>query len=230
MDINKYDEKTKSLIELCLEQQRTRDPKALSSLEALKKVAEKAKDNELLGFACFYIANTHYRMNLNNHHFRSYLVKGISCLQQTDDYALLARSYNYVGIDACNNGCFDVAYHYFMMAQRILDPLDEPYMKSIVAVNLGQLYARLGNFHLARQTIRLAIQLAGTPADDFYYDYNFVGCCCMDGFLSIQLKDYKSAKASDETIRLVEERVPEGTLMGMHVMMFILRAEHSGFH
>ena len=225
MDINTYDEKTAALIRTCLEQQRTRNPKAIASLESLKKIAEKTKDNSLLGFACFYLANTHYRMNLNYHHFRSYLVKGISCLQQTDDYSLLARSYNYVGIDASNNGCYDVAYHYFMMSQRIVEPMNDPYLESIISVNLGQLYARLGNDHLARQTIRLSIQQAEKSVDDLYYLHNLISCHCLDGMLSIRLKDYKSAHKTDDIIRELMETTDDESLMGSQLLVLILRTE-----
>ena len=225
MDPKRYDAETTKLIETCMELQKKRDPKALASLEALRKIAEKKNDSALCGFAYFYLANTHYRLELNHHHFRSYLVKAIGFLQESNEKDLLARAYNYVGLDASNNGCYDVSYHYFMTAQRLVEELDDAYIKGIVLTNLGQLYARLGNTHLARQTIRLSLQLAEGREDDLYYFHNLISAHYLDGVFSIRLSDYDGARKADTAIRVLEAMKPADALMGAQIVIHFLRAE-----
>ncbi|MBR0164796.1 MAG: hypothetical protein IJQ12_09000 [Lachnospiraceae bacterium] len=226
MNIDRYDSQTATLIRTCLEQQKTLDPKVLKTLAQLKKTATRKKDDALLGFTYFYYANVHYLMELNYDNFRTYLVKAISHLQKANEPALLGRAYNFIGVDACNMGSYDVAYHYFMMALHVAETNRTlEYLKGVINANIGMLYMRLGNDQMARQIIRMSIKQTVIDKDDIFYYHNLISCHYLDGVLSLRLGDVKGAERADQAIAKIEKEPIDPGVTGAQIVIHVLRAE-----
>lgn len=226
MQIDKYDADTAALIRSCLEQQKKLDPKVLKTLAQLKKTAARKKDDALLGFTYFYYANVHYLMELNYENFRTYLVKAISHLQKADEPALLGRAYNFIGVDACNMGSYDVAYHYFMMALHVAESSRSlEYLKGVVNANVGMLYMRLGNDQMARQLMRISIKQTVADRDDIFFYHNLISCHYLDGVLSLRLNDIAGAERADRAIAKIEKEPIDPGVTGAQIVIHVLRAE-----
>ncbi|MBQ4416493.1 MAG: tetratricopeptide repeat protein [Butyrivibrio sp.] len=194
MDLTGYDRQTDALLEKLHEQKKGLHPGVFRTLSALKKIAEEEEDIALLGYVYYQRADAYYSLDKGYDRFRSELAKAISCLQRADDPALLARAYNMVGIDACNNGSLDVAYYYFTMSLRTAEEAGDPYLEGLANSNIGQVFFELGNLKRARQYVRKSTrQQQGLHMDDVYYYHNMINSWYTDGLLSIRLGDIKSA-------------------------------------
>lgn len=206
MDMSLYDAKTASLIQKVLSQQKEMDPGVFRSIARLKRIAKEADDAALLGFAYYQQADACYTMEVDYAKFRKCLGKAIGYLRDSEDAELLVRAYNFVGIDASNNGSYDVAYYYYMMALRAVENLNNDYLKGIVNANIGQIYYRLGNVKEARKYVRLSNrQQKNGDKNDIYYYHNLINGYFMEAMMDIALGETALVKELNAKIEKTEE-------------------------
>ena len=226
MDLGGYNTETIELIESVHAQKRRMSKDILRTLNRLDKIALKSGDNALRGFAQFHLADAYYALELDYNRFRKHLEKAIAVLQNADEPELLARSYNYVGIDANNNGSFDIAYHYFSNALQLLERIDNNYLKSIINDNIGQVYARLGQPKEAIKYVRLSnkLQLLA-PKTDGYYHQNLIAGYFSEAVLSIELNQIKRAEQIGKKIDRIERECNGVLPTGVEIPVSFLRLQ-----
>ena len=143
-------------------------------LRRLKRIALKENDHGLLGFAYYGIAEAYYSLELDYANFRKNLQKAIENLHRSNETDLLARAYNFIGIDAMNNGCFDIAYHYYMTSLRVASTVDDSVVTGIASSNVAQVFLLLDDLKKAKYYSRQSIINEEGHTEDVYYYRNIV--------------------------------------------------------
>ncbi len=206
MNIKKYNKEIQSLNKKMLEQKRSIDPRIFETLSALMEKAEELNDNNLLGYVHYHLADSLYTFEVDYVRFKNHLAKAISYFQSIDDKEMLVRSYNYVGIDASNNGSYDVAYYHFMNALDIAEDINSPYLLGIVNGNIGQIFANIHDYHRALDYLHSSSeqQLEGDPNDVYYYQ-NIINGYFSEGVINVFLGNIEEARRLDNEIRKIEK-------------------------
>ena len=224
MDINKYDASTIALIEKVFEQKQNMSDDVLETLSQLKEVAYEQKDFALQGFVHFHIADALYSLERGWDSFRENLAKAVSFFTLAGDNELLARAYNYVGLDALNNGSYDVAYFYYMNAIHTCEQSGNNYLLSIINNNIGQVYARMHRYEKALEYVRISTELqAQSSKDDFYYYQNMINGYFSEGMLSALMGDVEGAKEADARIVQMEKEADVSNNPSVVLPIFMLR-------
>ena len=224
MDINKYDSHTVELIEKVFEQKLNITEEVLDTLNRLKEVAYEMEDYALQGFVHFHMADALYTFEKDYTSFRENLAKAISFFELAGENELLARAYNYVAVDALNNGSFDVAYLYLMNAMHTCEKIENTYLLSIIYNNIGQVYARMHSYEKAIEYVREGTRLqALSPKDDFYYYQNMICGYFSEGMLNALRGDIAGTKEVDAEIAQLEKEADVSNMPNVFMPLAILR-------
>ena len=224
MNTQKYGQKIAELIELVFEQKNSNSEAVFRTLSRLMKAAKENGDYTLLGFTHFHLADALYTFEKSYTKFRENLARAIYFFQLGDDAELLARAYNYVSVDALNNGSFDVAYLYLMNALHTCENLDNNYLLSIINNNIGQVYARMKNYKKALKYVRLGNKLqALSPKDDYYYHQNMINGYFSEGILCCLLEDLAGADRADRKIAKLEQERDMSDIPSVFIPISLLR-------
>ena len=208
MDYFLYDQPTKELINNCEQLTISGDIKALSVLKKLKNIAENNNDNSLMGFVYFYYANWYYD-SLEYEKFQNSLEKAIHYLLRSNEYELLARSYNFFAIDAQNNDAYDVAYSYYMSALRFINNKEDSYVSGVITVNLANYYLEIGDYKTARKYFRQGIKYIEKNTNDPFYYHNLMATIVNDGLNSLNMNDIKSAQKAFDKAKEVYKKLED---------------------
>ncbi len=230
MDIGKYDSSTKELIEKVYEQKLNISEEVLDTLARLKEVAYEMEDFALQGFVHFHMADALYTFEKGYASFRENLAKAISFFELAGENELLARAYNYVAVDALNNGSFDVAYLYLMNAMHTCEKIENNYLLSLINNNIGQVYARMHSYEKAIDYVREGTRLQGLSSkDDFYYYQNMINGYFSEGMLSALMGDVEGAKKANAEIAKLEEEADISNTPSVFIPLSMLRVIISVF-
>ena len=224
MDLAKYDASTAELIEKVFEQKRNISEDVLETLSRLEEAAYEIEDFALQGFVHFHIADALYTFEKGYAGFRENLAKAISFFELAGENELLARAYNYVAVDALNNGSFDVAYLYLMNAMHTCEKIENTYLLSIINNNIGQVYARMRSYEKAIDYVRIGNKLqALCSKDDFYYYQNMINGYFSEGMLCALAGDVEGAKEANLKIAQLEEETDVANTPSVFLPISMLR-------
>ena len=224
MDLSKYDHETRALIELIDEQKSSMSEEVLDTVARLLAIAEKMDDYELRGLAHFDFADALFAFEKDYDEFRHHLARAIYYFGLTDEKALLARSYNFVAIDALNNGSYDVAYSYLMNAVQTCEELDDNYLLSIINNNIGQVYGRMGSYEKGIEYIRLSNkQQEMCSKEDAYYYQNLISGYFVEGSMYALMDDLPGAMEGDRKIAEVEKEIDISSDTSLYIPVSMLR-------
>ena len=200
MDIKKYDKNTQELIKECENLYASNNKLLLRQLRQLEGIAKEIEDNGLLGLVYFYYANWYYDYS-QFEKFQNSLKQAIHSLLRSNDYELLARSYNFFGINAQINDAYDVAYTYYMNALQFTNEEESPSVTGIVIHNLANFYYEIGDYQIAKKYFHKALKLIKENKDDPLYHRNLIIACLSDGTNSLAMKDLAAAKKTHLIIK-----------------------------
>ncbi len=224
MNIQNYDSKTVELIEKVFEQKRLMDEDIFNTLPVLLERAQELEDYTLQGFAHFHIADAYFAFEKGYKKFRENLARCIYCFNLGGEKELLTRAYNFVAIDALNNGSFDVAYFYLMNAMQTCEGTENNYLLSMLNHNIGQVFARMHSFDKAVGYVRLGTEFQLLcPADDFYYYQNLTNGYFSEGVIHALMGNVEGAKAADREIARLENETDVSNNPSVFIPIILLR-------
>ena len=125
--------------------------------EQLIEIGQELKDDYLLGFAYYYLAEAHF---IENRHrdFNDNLIIGLEHQLRVDAYKLLAKSYNILGIVATYASNSSIAMDYYLMGLRYATQGNEHYMAGIIHSNMANVYRTVGEIEKAITYMELALE------------------------------------------------------------------------
>ena len=128
-------------------------------------------DSYLLGFAYYHMAVINYYLN-DGKMFFDIIPNAITYLEESQQWELLARSYNILGITAFMRGNEPIALDYYFNGLSYCRKYDIPDVRVILNVNCGALYLRSGCYKEARKYLNLAKEyLESNEHDENYHTY-----------------------------------------------------------
>ncbi|MBR0171297.1 MAG: GGDEF domain-containing protein [Lachnospiraceae bacterium] len=218
-----YDEQIRSLMDECRQLSATRDPRALPALSRLKRIAEGTGDPGLGGFVHFHTANYHY-ISADYDAFHKSLGQAIRLLLRSDEYDLLARTFNFFAIEAYSKGALDVAYNYYMSALEIVDNQPDSGVRWLLLINLAGLFSRLENYAEARRYFKKGIAVLKKGGKDLFYQRNLLAAYMIDGLNSIAMGDIGAAEKAYRKATGIRNSADASLIREMHLAYAMFEA------
>ena len=181
MNIQKYDNHVQRLIEELMEKRAKHDSSFAKTATRLLRRAQELEDDALIGFSCYYIAESHYIYSMNHDNFKKTVIRAMEHLQAASEYMLLGRCYNLLGIDSLLHGTMSLGMDYLMTALRYCDNNSGNNLKGIVQSNVGHIYADLGDYQEALRYMKDALEEIRKYPNDPMYSHDMVLCYTLQG-------------------------------------------------
>lgn len=206
MNAEKYSEKIRSLIQAEKDQSAAMDQAVFDTLQELLALAFELDDNELIGYAEYYLAVAYFTFGLGYEKYRTYLKRALRHLTIAQDYDALAKAFSLVGIDALMNGVYDVAFMYFSTGRDICVEQNDLLQLAKIDHNTGTLFLELGDYEQSLFYTRKSRRVMEKANDDMYFCRNMITVHYSEGMLCLNLNDIDGAKDADQKIREYEEQ------------------------
>ena len=152
----------------------------LDTCQSILSYGEQTGNDSLTGTACFYLAQYYYNCPKSYDQFYLYLRRAILHLSnQADDITVLARCYNFLGINATDHGLTELAFDYYMQAMSCARQAESPQLKAIFEYNIGTQYdlmeqreEAIAHYHTAIDLIKIC-----GKDDDYYFTIYSYSLC-----------------------------------------------------
>ena len=192
MKTQDFDVLNKQLMKLL----KAQDPKALKIIDKLKNIGIRKKDNSLIGYAYYRYAYFYYFSNQDLSKFRKNVQLAIKHLIRSDNKEFLGGSYNLVAYDALDQGCYDVAYAYYMLAVKTLENEHNISLPGLIEASAGRLLIELGDYKKGQTQQKSAIMKMRKFTNMHVYDYNMILTYADIALASFLLKDIKGVNSA----------------------------------
>ena len=186
MDFSGYDKKIQNLASLVERQYTLFDEEIFHNLGLLLGIAESLEDEALQGYVYYQLADAYYSFHFDVEKMQKYLSLGIKVQQESEDFSLLTRSYNLLGITEFLRGNYALAMDYYMSAMDYCKKIDIPDkgLKGIINSNIARLYFSLNDYDHGRYYAEEALyEISGNTVDSAYvsnminiYTFLFISC------------------------------------------------------
>lgn len=145
MEFQKYNEIVNAWIKEVLDSRGINAERTLKCCEDIEQYALETSDAALLGFAYYFSGETYYVLNDGENLFKN-ITKAISYLDQSAQWALVARAYNIMAITSYSRGNAPIAMDYYLTGLNYCKKYEIFYEESIINQNVGTLYMNLGQY------------------------------------------------------------------------------------
>ena len=203
------------------------DPKSLSVIRQLRKIGEADGDNGLIGYAYYRYAYYYYFSNQDLKKFRKYLQLAIRYLLRSDDKEFLGGAYNLVAYDAQDQGSYDVAYAYFMIALQTAEQVSGIALPGLLAANAGRLLVELDNPRKGRAQLREAARRMRPFTNMHVYNYNMIFTYADVALSSFLLRDLRGVERAREQVGKFFEKANENEVNLALTYVLLTEAYHS---
>lgn len=188
MDFSEYSDVVRQWIEQVFANRGINAELTLKYCNDIIEFGQKNNDHKLMGFGYYFCGETYYGLN-DGICFFDKMSKALSCLNQAEEWELMVRCYNFLGIAAMSRGNTPIALDYYLNGLSYCNAYDLPELKIVFYVNLGTLYLECGRYGDAEEFLEKAyIFLQQNPQQDTYHAYMFSICGNLAQSLILQNK------------------------------------------
>lgn len=145
MEYDGYDEVVRAWIQGVYDSRGNDAKRTLKFCYDIEQYALKKNDAKLLGFAYYYSAETYYLLNESEKFFFC-ITKGVSYLNESNQWKLVARAYNLMAITAINRGNEPIALDYYLTGLNFCTKYQLKEEETMIDINLGNLYLSCGQY------------------------------------------------------------------------------------
>ena len=221
-----YDTEIQQRMTAIREGKENRSPGQLKRTREFLRLVKTTEDPYLLGFAYYYLADICFLKGRSGREYTELVTKAIPFLKEVEYSELLARSYNLLGINALNNGNFQLGLDFFLNGLDFVED-DRPDLKAMILYNIGQIYDLLGNKKTALSYFRDGKKLAkkvGIKKNLFLYMH----VVCAEGSVCLDLGREKAANRCAEDIQRLMTVYPDFTAPrhNLYALSFGIRMSH----
>ena len=129
----------------------------LDRCSKIEAYALEKEDGRLLGLAYFYRGESYYLLNKIEEMFQN-IAKAVGYLSQSEQWELLARSYNLMAITFISRGNAPVAMDYYLAGLNCCKEHNITSITCSIHINLGYLYMQNGVYHEAQHYFEQAYE------------------------------------------------------------------------
>lgn len=171
----------------------------------LVRAAKRLDDNNLVGYAYYYLADAYYLLSTDYRKFNQNLLKAIEYLQAEGDKEHLARCYNLLGIDSLNHGNSEMALDFFMRGIKYCEDLPDSAIPGFMEFNIGHIYYTCDDMKSALSYVRSAYKHIRRNRRESLYYRNILFCHLMQTGCYIKLGKRDSVLKCLESIRKLSQ-------------------------
>lgn len=171
----------------------------------LVRAAKRLDDNNLVGYAYYYLADAYYLLSTDYRKFNQNLLKAIEYLQAEGDKEHLARCYNLLGIDSLNHGNSEMALDFFMRGIKYCEDLPDSAIPGFMEFNIGHIYYTCDDMKSALSYVRSAYKNIRRNRRESLYYRNILFCHLMQTGCYIKLGKRDSVLKCLESIRKLSQ-------------------------
>ena len=131
----------------------------------------KTKDDALISFGYYYSGMLYYTLN-DGILFYEAITNALFYLNRIEDWELMSKCYNFLGIASMNRGNVAVALDYYINAIKYCVKAGADLQKAIIGINIGALYNQCGRYNDAISHIESSLEFfSSNPKDPYYHDH-----------------------------------------------------------
>ena len=158
MDFTEYNDVVQQWIQQIMENREKNAQLTLKYAKDIIEYGQKTDDCKLMGIGYYYSGETYYGLNDGEHFFEN-MNKALSYLNQAEEWELMIRCYNYMGIAALNRGNIPIALDYYLNGLNHCETYHFTDLSIIININLGVLYNECGHYADSQQVLETAYDL-----------------------------------------------------------------------
>ncbi len=169
MDVTKYNDIVQYWVTQVMD---NRGKDAELSLKFCKDIVNyglTTKDNSLIGFGYFYSGETYYLLNDGVHFFEE-ISKAMDYLNKAQEWELMGKCYNFLGIWAANRGVAPIALDYYLNGINYCQKTKLFHQEAVMNVNVGSLNMQCGRYKEAQANLEKAYEYIKTETNVPRYD------------------------------------------------------------
>lgn len=144
MNYTIYNEEIKNYIDTILNARSTDVTLTLSCCRKLLTYGKEHQDNNILGFAYYYMGESYYFQGASKKQLIS-IFNALEHLQLAKNYDLIARSYNLLGILSNAQGNSNTAIDYYLQGLSICKKHDQHYVAAMIYSNISIIFTEVDN-------------------------------------------------------------------------------------
>ena len=170
MEFNQYNTTVQQWIHTVLENRETNADVVLECCRDIIAYGRETDDPKLIGFGCFYGGEIYYGLN-DVEHFFHVMTEALTYLDRAEEWELVVRCYNYLGIASMSRGNPSIALDYYMNGLKDSDTYDLPMQKVMILINMGLLYLECEHYVDSENSLLEAYQVLQTRQQDEKYNF-----------------------------------------------------------
>ena len=224
MDYKKYNEIVQSWIEVIQENCETDAELTLKYCENIIDYGKKIEDDGLVALGYYHEGVVYYVLN-DGVHFYDSVTQALSYLSKVEEWELMARCYNFLGIFSVNHGNAAIGLDYYLNALQCCKKGENPAFASTVKINRGVLNIIYGRYDDAIQVLQEAFDYYSKHPELARYDDYMI--CVYENMAKAYLckGDLIEAKCCFENIY-----AEHGDFLEDEIMLTVLATEAMYYH
>lgn len=171
MNYKKYDDTVQSWIQIIEENNHKDAELTLEYCEKIIAYGEKLGDDSLIALGYYHSGVVYYVLN-DATHFYAAVTDALSYLSKVEEWEIMARCYNFLGIFSVNHGNVAIALDYYLNALKCCKNGNIEDVARTVKINRGVLDIAYGRYDDAIDTLQEALDYCSKhPEHPRYDDY-----------------------------------------------------------
>lgn len=155
MDKTKYDKQVQEWMCTVQDNCETDMDLTLGYCNKIIRYGKEIEDNALIAFGYYFCGVVYYVMN-DGTHFYDAVTSALSYLSKAEEWELMARCYNFLGISSVSRGNAAIALEYYLTATQYCKKAKSDYFASVLQINIGMLNVFCGRYHDALESFEVA--------------------------------------------------------------------------
>lgn len=228
MEIDRYSPEIRKLIRDFQEKRIKGNRKSMTAAKRLYSAAKKQTDPDLIGYGHFAIADISNMWGTEFSSMMNHLIKAVECFQAAEDYGMLGRTYNLLGINALRSGDRMQALDHFLLALDYAEKTDSGIIPGLICCNMGSIYMEIADYGRATRYFRNGLKILKRFKEDPMYYRNMAILCNKLGISYVQ---YGKLSQAERVLTLGEkiiEEDPEQSLFPGHYVVLMLKLYLTG--
>ncbi len=174
MDKSRYNEIVQNWMDIVQENCETDAELTLKYCNDIIEYGKSTKDDSLIAYGYYYCGVVYYVINDGNR-FYDAVSSAMSYLSRVEEWELMARCYNFLGISSVNRGNAAIALDYYLNAISYCKMADAEKLASMVQINIGALNIFCGRYADALESLEIAYDYFSNHPEIPNYD-NYMIC------------------------------------------------------
>ena len=199
MDTKNYNEIVQGWIEIVQDNCEKDAELTLKYCNDIIDYGKKTQDDSLVALGYYYEGVVYYVLNDGNHFYEA-VTHALSYLSRVEEFELMARCYNFLGIFTVNHGNAAIGLDYYLNALSCAQKAENPAFESTVKINMGVLNILYGRYDDAIEVLQQALSYYSAHPELARYDDYMI--CVYENMAKAYLSkgELMSAKACFESI------------------------------